>query len=59
MKRSILYILTAVCVATFQPAAAQKQTPPPGGKAKDFKLSAKKVQTAANGLKTVVVAAST
>jgi predicted Zn-dependent peptidase len=55
MKRSILYILTAVCVATFQPAAAQKQTPPPGGKAKDFKLSAKKVQTAANGLKTVVV----
>ena len=55
MKRSILYILTAVCVATFQPAAAQKQTPPPGGKAKDFKLSDKKVQTAANGLKTVVV----
>jgi predicted Zn-dependent peptidase len=55
MKRSILYIVTAFCVATFQPAAAQKQTPPAGGKAKDFKLSAKKVQTAANGLKSVVV----
>src|SRR5688572_4159864 len=55
MKRSILYIVTVFCVASFQPAAAQKQTPPPGGKAKDFKLSAKKVQHYANGLKSVVV----
>jgi zinc protease len=35
--------------------AAQKQTPPAGGKAKDFKLSEKKVQRYANGLKTVMV----
>ncbi|HLK96982.1 MAG TPA: insulinase family protein, partial [Hymenobacter sp.] len=55
MKKSILYIAAAFCVATFQPVAAQKQTPPAGGKAKDFKLSAKKVQTVTNGLKTVVV----
>ena len=55
MKKSILYIAASFCVATFQPVAAQKQTPPAGGKAKDFKLSAKKVQTVTNGLKTVVV----
>ena len=55
MKRSILYIVTAFCVATFQPAAAQKQTPPPGGKAKDFKLPAKKTQSYANGLKSTLV----
>lgn len=55
MKRSILYIVTAFCVATFQPAAAQKQTPPPGGKAKDFKLPAKKAQKYDNGLKSTLV----
>jgi len=55
MKKSILYIVTAFCVATFQPAAAQKQTPPPGGKAKDFKLPAKKTQSYTNGLKSTLV----
>jgi zinc protease len=55
MKKSILYIITAFCVATFQPVAAQKQTPPPGGKAKDFKLPAKKAQKYDNGLKSTLV----
>jgi zinc protease len=55
MKRSILYIVTAFCVATFQPVAAQKQTPPAGGKAKDFKLSAKATKSYPNGLKSTLV----
>jgi zinc protease len=55
MKRSFLYIIFAVCITAVQSAEAQKQTPPPGGKAKDFKLSAKKVQTYTNGLKSTLV----
>src|SRR5215218_599599 len=49
------YIVAALSLVLMQPAFAQKQTPPAGGTAKDFKLSAKKVQTYANGLKSVVV----
>src|SRR5688572_5106508 len=55
MKRSILYIVAAFCIATAQPVAAQKQTPPPGGQAKDFKLSAKKAQQYDNGLRSTLV----
>src|SRR5690349_18435178 len=55
MKKLSLYILLVVAAAICQPAIAQKQTPPEGGKAKDFKLSDKKVQTYDNGLKTTMV----
>jgi zinc protease len=55
MKKSIIYIITAFCIATTQPVVAQKQTPPAGGKAKDFKLPAKKVQSYTNGLKSTMV----
>src|SRR5215203_2668912 len=48
-------ILILSCTAALLPAVAQKQTPPAGGPAKDFKLSAKKVQTFPNGLKTTLV----
>jgi len=55
MKKRTQYIIAVLSVVLLQPAFAQKQTPPPGGTAKDFKLSEKKVQTYANGLKSVVV----
>jgi len=48
-------ILSLFCAAAFLPAFAQKQTPPAGGAAKDFKLSEKKVQPYPNGLKTTLV----
>ena len=55
MNKIKYYIIAALGLALWQPALAQKQTPPPGGAAKDFKLSEKKVQTHANGLKTMLV----
>jgi predicted Zn-dependent peptidase len=55
MRKIKHYIVAALSLAFLQPAFAQKQTPPAGGTAKDFKLSEKKVQTLPNGLKTVVV----
>ncbi len=55
MRKTKHYIVAALSLALLQPAFAQKQTPPAGGTAKDFKLSEKKVQTYANGLKTMVV----
>ena len=55
MKKRNPYIVAIASLLALQPALAQKQTPPPGGTAKDFKLSAKKVQTYANGLKSVTV----
>jgi predicted Zn-dependent peptidase len=55
MRKIFLYIVVLLCTAFIQPAQAQKETPPPGGKAKDFKLSDKKTQTYANGLKTTLV----
>ncbi|ANE53527.1 peptidase [Flavisolibacter tropicus] len=51
----MIYIITAFCIAIAQPAIAQKQTPPAGGKAKDFKLPAKKTQSYANGLKSTTI----
>jgi predicted Zn-dependent peptidase len=47
--------MAALSLALLQPAFGQKQTPPAGGTAKDFKLSEKNVQTHANGLKTMLV----
>ncbi|MEI9918885.1 MAG: pitrilysin family protein [Bacteroidota bacterium] len=46
-----LLILLILCA----PAYAQKQTPPPGGKPKDFKLPEKKQGQLPNGLKTTMV----
>lgn len=54
MKKYI-FSIAALALITLQPALAQKQTPPAGGKAKDFKLSAKKVQTLSNGMRTAMV----
>ena len=52
--KNILRIFVALtfCVATVY---AQKQTPPPGGKPKDFKLPEKKQGQLPNGLKTTMV----
>ena len=55
MINNKLLIAAALLLSLAQPAIAQKQTPPAGGKAKDFKLSDKKVQTHPNGLKTMIV----
>lgn len=55
MKTIKHYIIAATCLALVQLAGAQKQTPPVGAKARDFKLSAKTVQTYPNGLKTLMV----
>ena len=42
MKKITLYILTLSALLFCNVASAQKETPPPGGVAKDFKLSEKK-----------------
>lgn len=55
MRKIKYYIVAGLSLALIQPAVAQKQTPPAGSAAKDFKLSEKKVQTHANGLKTMLV----
>ncbi|HEY6502984.1 MAG TPA: pitrilysin family protein [Chitinophagaceae bacterium] len=53
MKKIIcLTALTCIIVTTI---IAQKETPPVGGVAKDFKLSEKKTQKYANGLKSTMV----
>jgi zinc protease len=54
MKRIILSI-TLLCLVFTGPVFAQKETPPAGGEAKDFKLSAKKEKTYPNGLKSTLV----
>lgn len=48
---SIPFLLIAAITASSQP----KETPPPGSKAKDFKLSEKKNTTYSNGLKSTLV----
>jgi len=48
-------ILILFCTAACLVGMAQKQTPPAGAPAKDFKLSEKKIQTYPNGLKTTLV----
>jgi len=53
--KKIICISIFICACFLNSAMAQKETPPAGGTAKDFKLSAKKVQTYSNGLKTTMV----
>ena len=55
MKKIIHFIAAAFFILSAYTVAAQKETPPEGGKAKDFKLSDKKIQTLSNGLKTAMV----
>jgi predicted Zn-dependent peptidase len=50
-----IFLIALACIAGMAPVLAQKELPPVGGKAKDFKLSEKKVQTYANGLKSTLV----
>jgi zinc protease len=52
--KNIFNIIGIICISSFT-AIGQKETPPPGGTAKDFKLSEKKNQTYANGLKSTMV----
>jgi zinc protease len=53
MKKIIL-IATVIYISASS-GIAQKETPPAGGTAKDFKLSDKKIQKYANGLKSTLV----
>lgn len=55
MRKVPLYIAFILCLGCTYTLQAQKQTPPPGGKPKDFKLPAKKVQKYTNGLRTNLV----
>jgi len=55
MKKLFNYTIVAFLALACHSATAQKVAPPAGGKAKDFKLSDKKIQTYANGLKTSFV----
>ncbi|HWJ03722.1 MAG TPA: insulinase family protein, partial [Verrucomicrobiae bacterium] len=55
MRKVTLYIALLLFLGSTADLQAQKQTPPAGGKAKDFKLPAKKEQKYTNGLKTVLV----
>ena len=55
MRKINNYIIALLCVTCFETAIAQKETPPAGGPAKDFKLPAKKTQSYNNGLKTTLV----
>jgi predicted Zn-dependent peptidase len=55
MRKVTIYIALLLCLNSTYAQQAQKQTPPQGGKAKDFKLPAKKEQKYTNGLKTVLV----
>lgn len=48
------FIIISIGLITF-PVLGQKQTPPPGGKPKDFVLPAKKVSQLKNGLKSTMV----
>ncbi|HEX2608760.1 MAG TPA: pitrilysin family protein [Flavisolibacter sp.] len=55
MKKSFLYTCSLAFVVMAGSVHAQKQAPPAGGTAKDFKLSEKKQQTYGNGLKSTLV----
>ncbi len=55
MKALINSIAVVMSLFLLQPLSAQKQTPPAGGKAKDFKLSEKSKQKLPNGLGTTYV----
>ena len=55
MKRINFCITALLCLAFIPALAQQKETPPAGGKAKDFKLSDKKTISYTNGLKSTTV----
>ncbi len=55
MKQLTNYIAAIACIVLCTTANAQKQTPPAGTKAKDFKLSEKSKEKHANGLQTTFV----
>ncbi len=55
MKRHITTALAVALLLGSFAGLAQKQTPPPGGKPKDFVLPGKKESTLPNGLKTTAV----
>jgi len=55
MKKLTLSILILPAILFTNVAKAQKETPPPGGVAKDFKLSEKKKVKLANGLQATMV----
>lgn len=55
MKKLINYIPFLLMLVFSAASAQQKETPPVGGKAKDFKLSDKKVASYSNGLKSTLV----
>ena len=50
-----IFCITAILSLTVCTVMAQKETPPEGGVAKDFKLSAKKNEKYANGLRSTLV----
>jgi len=50
-----IFCITAIASLTVFTAIAQKETPPEGGVARDFKLSAKQIQKHANGLRSTLV----
>lgn len=52
--KKIICITAIICMSAIA-VMAQKETPPAGGTAKDFKLSAKKIQQYPNGLKSTTV----
>jgi predicted Zn-dependent peptidase len=53
--RKIKFIFAIALTLIGVTALAQKQTPPPGGTPKDFKLPAKKTQSLPNGMKATLV----
>ncbi len=55
MKTIRLAMLFAVILALALPASGQKQSPPPGGKPKDFKLPRAVTYSLGNGLKVTMV----
>lgn len=52
--KNIILVATIICISASS-GIAQKETPPAGGTAKDFKLSEKKNQKYSNGLKSTLV----
>jgi len=55
MKKNILIIFSLVFAFSVVDTNAQKETPPPGGTPKDFKLPEKQVNTLTNGLRSTLV----
>jgi len=55
MKKLNICFIAFAALLICSNANAQKQLPPEGGKAKDFKLSEKAVMTYSNGLKSTLV----